>query len=197
MLNLLPRLTSSPEEHKFNIQHPASRQELAGSVKTLMADAAAAGRDIVILCIGTDRSTGDALGPLTGSKLQTLHQYPHIFGTLADPVHATNLPDTLRSIASHFANPYLIAVDACLGRLENVGCVTLGLGPLRPGAAVNKDLPPVGDACITGIVNVGGFMEHLVLQSTRLSLVFNMAEVIAYGLAYGLSETAAARPREH
>lgn len=194
--HLLPFLPPT-EEKKFNIQHPASRYDLAKSVRTVMADAALAGRDIVILCIGTDRSTGDSLGPLTGSKLQTLRQYPHIFGTLTDPVHATNLPDTLRIIGGLFANPYLIAVDACLGRLENVGCVTLAPGPLKPGAAVNKDLPPVGDACITGIVNVGGFMEHLVLQSTRLSLVFSMAEIIAYGLAYGLSEVAAARPSEH
>lgn len=194
MLKRLFALTRPTEEQKFNIQHPAVRHDLAVGVKGLMAEAAASGRDIVILCIGTDRSTGDALGPLTGSKLRSLRQYPHIFGTLADPVHATNLPDTLRFIGGLFANPYLIAVDACLGKLENVGCVTLGPGPLRPGAAVNKDLPPVGDACITGIVNVGGFMEHLVLQSTRLSLVFDMAEIIAYGLAYGLSEIAAARP---
>ncbi len=27
-------------------------------------------RDIVILCIGTDRSTGDSLGPLVGYKLK-------------------------------------------------------------------------------------------------------------------------------
>ncbi|MGB4008573.1 MAG: DUF1256 domain-containing protein, partial [Bacillota bacterium] len=35
---------------------------------------------------------------------------------------------------------------------------------------------------ITGIVNVGGFMEYLVLQNTRLSLVIRMAEAIAGGI---------------
>ena len=32
---------------------------------------------------------------------------------------------------------------------------------------------------ISGIVNVGGFMEYVVLQNTRLSLVMNMANKIA------------------
>ena len=50
---------------------------------------------------------------------------------------------------------------------------------MKPGAGVNKDLPPVGDIHLTGIVNVGGFMEYFVLQNTRLSIVFHMADVIA------------------
>ena len=41
----------------------------------------------------------------------------------------------------------------------------------KPGAGVNKDLPPVGDLYITGVVNVGGFMDYLVLQNTRLYLI--------------------------
>lgn len=188
MLNRLFNLPAPETERKFSISSPIGRQELAASVRTVLAEATSSGRPIVILCIGTDRSTGDALGPLTGSRLRSLHTYPHIFGTLDDPVHATNLADAMSSITAVFANPYIVAVDACLGRLESVGFVTVGRGPLRPGAAVNKDLPPVGDICITGIVNVGGFMEHLVLQSTRLNLVVKMADAIAFGLASGLEE---------
>ncbi len=188
MFNRLFSLPLPAPEQKFSIHHPHDRQEFAAAVTAALAEARIAGRVIVVLCIGTDRSTGDALGPLTGSRLRALHRYPHIFGTLDDPVHATNLHDALRSIGAAFANPYIVAVDACLGRLESVGCVTVGPGPLRPGAAVNKELPPVGDTCITGIVNVGGFMEHLVLQSTRLNLVVKMAETIAGGLASGLEE---------
>ena len=70
--------------------------------------------------------------------------------------------------------------------MESVGCVSLGKGSLKPGAAVHKDLPSVGDAYITGIVNVSGFMEHLVLQSTRLNLVMKMSDTIAHALSYGL-----------
>jgi len=110
----------------------------------------------VILCIGTDRSTGDALGPLVGTMLSQHSLRAAVYGTLKSPVHATNLQETLASVYREQENPLIIAVDACLGKLENVGYILLGSGPLKPGAGVNKDLPPVGDIHFTGVVNVGG-----------------------------------------
>lgn len=187
-----PPTPEPARESKFNINQPGAVYDLAMSVRNLVQGAKSDGHELVVLCIGTDRSTGDSLGPLTGSKLKTLNLFPHIYGTLDDPVHATNLETMLKSINTTFGHPFVIAVDACLGKLGNVGCVTLGHGPVKPGAAVNKDLPPVGNAYITGIVNVGGFMEHLVLQSTRLNLVMKMADIIAHGLSFGLG-----RPQSH
>lgn len=175
----------SNSEMRFHIQNPDTVYNL-GTIIAETIDQNLA-KEIIILCIGTDRSTGDALGPLTGSKLKVITCYPHLYGTLDDPVHATNLPTILQNIRQKYAHPFIIAVDACLGRLESVGSVSLGLGPVKPGAAVKKDLPEVGDFYITGIVNVGGFMEHLVLQSTRLNLVMKMADAIAYGISRGLN----------
>lgn len=138
------------------------------------------GQEIVIVCIGTDRSTGDSLGPLVGSKLlQMGFRDQHLFGTLDQPVHAMNLKENLQQIQQRFQQPFIVAVDACLGQSSSVGHIQVGRGPVKPGAGVNKDLPPVGDIHLTGIVNVGGFMEYFVLQNTRLSIVFHMADVIA------------------
>ncbi|MNH88899.1 hypothetical protein D3C73_414140 [compost metagenome] len=130
--------------------------------------------------MGTDRSTGDSLGPLVGTRLKKIgsHGY-HLFGTLDEPVHAMNLSDTVREIHQQFRDPFIVAIDACLGQVSSVGHIQIGHGPLKPGAGVNKELPPIGNIHVTGIVNVGGFMEYFVLQNTRLSLVMNMADVIA------------------
>ncbi|MFZ3172582.1 MAG: spore protease YyaC [Carboxydocellales bacterium] len=140
-------------------------------------------QEIVVMCIGTDRSTGDCLGPLVGSKLveNPLNMFT-VLGTLDDPVHASNLAEKLESLYQKTRNPFIIAVDACLGRLDSVGFLCIGKGALRPGAGVNKNLPAVGQLHITGIVNVGGFMEYFVLQNTRLSLVMKMAKVISNSL---------------
>jgi len=186
MLNNIVNFPKAAPEFKLNINQPTAIYDISTHLRSIMHEASAGDHDLIILCIGTDRSTGDSLGPLTGSKLRSFNPYPHIFGTLDDPVHASNLQDSIQSIQTKFDNPFIIAVDACLGRLESVGCVSLGLGSLKPGAAVNKDLPVVGDAYVTGIVNVSGFMEHLVLQSTRLSLVMKMADTIAHAFSYGL-----------
>jgi len=143
---------------------------------------------IVVICIGTDRSTGDSLGPLVGSALEKYRSsFMHVFGTIAEPVHALNLSDTLEHVKQQFANPYIIGIDACLGQASSVGCIQAGLGPVRPGAGVNKELPPVGDMHITGVVNVGGFMEYFVLQNTRLHLVISMSDIIAQCLYHAIS----------
>lgn len=140
-------------------------------------------RPKILLCIGTDRSTGDSLGPLVGSKVAALNQdFFVVYGTLDQPVHASNLKEKLTEICRQYRNPFIVAVDACLGNIENVGCLNIGNGSLQPGAGVNKNLPPVGEIHITGIVNVGGFMEYMVLQNTRLNLVMRMADTIVEGL---------------
>lgn len=140
-------------------------------------------RPIVIVCIGTDRSTGDSLGPLVGTFLEEKNPETfYVYGTLEDPIHAVNLEEKLQEIKSKHIHPFIIGIDACLGKLKSVGHIQLADGPVKPGAGVNKELPPVGDIHLTGIVNVSGFMEFFVLQNTRLNLVVKMARAISDGL---------------
>ena len=56
-------------------------------------------RPIVFICIGSDRSTGDALGPLIGEKIKFLSKNNiFIYGTLEETVHAGNLKETVKII---------------------------------------------------------------------------------------------------
>lgn len=137
-------------------------------------------KDYIVVFIGTDRSTGDALGPMAGTLLKKMKpQHMNLYGTLHNPVHAQNIHDCIKKIKDHFLQPYIIAVDACLGRSHAIGELITGTGPLLPGAAVNKKLPAIGDLFLTGVVNISGYMEHAILQNTRLSTVSDMAEQIA------------------
>lgn len=162
-------------------QDPGSARRLSAALRDMVRRA---GRSpLVVVCIGTDRSTGDALGPLTGCELVS-RGYPAelVFGTLDDPVHAGNLCEALVRVDLAYPGATVLAVDACLGSPENVGSISLTDGPVRPGAGVNKTLPPVGQLSVTGVVNVAGFMEYFVLQNTRLSLVVRMARAIAQAI---------------
>lgn len=141
-----------------------------------------AAREMVFLCIGTDRATGDCLGPLVGTRLHTFNRSLHVYGTLDEPAHAANIVDTLERIEHTHRQPLIIAVDACLGSYERVGFINIKKGSLKPGTALKKSLPDVGEFHISGVVNVGGFLEHMVLQNTRLNLVYRMADIIARGL---------------
>lgn len=143
---------------------------------------------IDIVCVGTDRSTGDSLGPFIGSALLRrqkeglLPSHVGVYGTIDHPVHALNLVETTEQINAQKRSSTIIAIDACLGRVKSIGYISLKRGPLHPGTGVNKQLPTLGDYHIIGVVNVAGFMEHVVLQNTRLSLVIQMADVITDAL---------------
>ncbi|NMD72489.1 spore protease YyaC [Bacillus sp. DNRA2] len=160
----------------------AAPEKLAIELTTKMSGLNA-NRPIVFVCIGTDRSTGDSLGPLVGTLLEEKMISPFfVYGTLENPIHAVNLKEQLNDIHDKHVNPFIIGIDACLGRLKSVGVIQIAEGPVKPGAGVNKDLPEVGNLHITGIVNVSGFMEFFVLQNTRLNLVLKMAKTIANGI---------------
>ena len=176
---------------RVNYNEPNAAEKIASSVTALITGYEPEYRELLrmILCIGSDRSTGDALGPLVGNHLAKL-QLPRtiVLGTLAEPVHALNLETYLNQLEKDGGSSLIIAVDASLGKLGSVGIVEVGRGPLHPGAGVNKKLPPVGHIYLSGIVNLGGFMEQMVLQSTRLFHVMELARVISSGLQRTLSE---------
>jgi hypothetical protein len=58
---------------------------------------------------------------------------------------------------------------------------------------MNKALPKVGNLSITGIVNISGAMEFMVLQNTRLFTVMQLAEVISRGLYHSIIKTIGGR----
>lgn len=145
--------------------------------------------DIIILCIGTDRATGDCLGPLVGEHLREMVPQVPVYGTLAHPVHALNLEETIQEIYEEHANPFIIAIDASLGIPEHIGYATLSKTPLIPGKGVNKKLPAIGNLSITGIVNVAGFPNSILLQSTRLHTVMTLANCISSALYWYFLDT--------
>lgn len=135
---------------------------------------------VLFLCIGTDRSTGDSLGPLIGYKLKEKRlERLEILGTLDRPVHAMNLENYQAILKLQYPRHVVVAVDASVGNMEHIGCVTLGKGALKPGLGVSKELKAVGDIFITGIVGSCGNYDPLMLQSIRLSVVMRMADCIS------------------
>ncbi|MDP4093979.1 MAG: spore protease YyaC [Bacillota bacterium] len=179
---------TATRQQYINIESPFAFKDFTEMLYRLISNGLKDGyKSLVFICIGTDRSTGDSLGPLIGYKMTNVkYKNVNIFGSLENPVHAKNLDDTLKMVNLNYEKPFIVAIDACLGKTDHVGYINLGEGSIRPGSGVNKNLAPVGDAYITGIVNFGGFMDFLVLQNTRLSLVMKMADTISAGIRYVL-----------
>lgn len=135
-------------------------------------------KPVTFLCIGTDRSTGDALGPLVGTALANAG-YERVIGTLASPCDANTLPMWITELASiPPGSEAVIAIDAALGRPESIGRFQVSSVPMLPGASLGRELPPVGDYGIAGIVNGKGMKTYAILQNTSLHRVITMANTI-------------------
>ncbi|MBQ9886484.1 MAG: spore protease YyaC [Lachnospiraceae bacterium] len=162
-----------------------SAEEFAGQLKSFIDETlVVSGKEkVLFLCIGSDRSTGDSLGPLVGHALKK-GSLGNVLGTLSSPVHAMNLDSTLEYINDFFSDCIVIAIDASVGQPAHVGYITIGRGSIKPGLGVSKNLREVGDIFITGIVGSGYGDEPFLLQSTRLKIVVELAESICEGIDY-------------
>lgn len=167
----------------INAQKEDSFKEITYLLKKCILHHPGKWSELVFLCIGSDRMTGDCLGPYVGNQLSRLSMKGiFVYGTLSQPVHALNLSRTASAIRNRHPKGLVIAIDASLGQKKHLGYVTIGNGALYPGAGVRKELPPVGDIHITGIVNISGVLEQLTLQTTRLSTVISLADTITKGI---------------
>jgi len=133
------------------------------------------------LCIGTDRSSGDCLGPWVGTMLAEAG-FANVTGTLEEPCDAGKLLAVLPGLPR---GRRVLAIDACLGRPESVGSFLVARKPLLPARSVGKHLPPVGDFSIAGIVNEAGPKPYWSLQTSSLRLVMSMARAIADAVIAG------------
>lgn len=171
----------------FNSSEKYSCYHLGIAFSRILNKAIISDKNLIFLCIGTDRATGDCLGPLLGDRLNSAtDKHYSVFGTLSNPVHAINLADTIDTIYNTYDRPFIIAIDSSLGNRSHIGYSTLEEGLLYPGEGINKKLPAVGDIAITGIVNISDSNDKYLLQTTRLNTVMKLCDHIHSGINYGM-----------
>lgn len=138
----------------------------------------------VILCIGSDLSIGDSLGPITGTKLKNslsgLNCY--VYGTLAKPITAHEVKYMNEFLKMTHPNSPIIAVDAAVGIAGDIGLIKISRRGLKPGSGANKKLEKVGDVSIMGIIAEQSLFNYSLFSATRLNMIYKMSEIIAEGV---------------
>ena len=136
----------------------------------------------IVICIGTDRAIGDALGPLVGTMLKNSDfKYP-VYGTLDNPIHALTIYESIEEIKRLHPKGEFLAIDACLGSKNSIGNIQIRKGPILPGKGVGKKLPQVGSFSIVGIVDKIDENNRFSFNNVRLSFVLELAETVALSL---------------
>lgn len=139
----------------------------------------------VILCIGSDLSVGDSLGPVTGTKLKEklsgLNCY--VYGTLSKPITAHEVKYMNEFLCATHPDSRIIAIDAAVGLAGDIGLIKVAPRGLKPGSGANKKLSKVGDVSILGIVAEKSVFNYSLFSATRLNVIYKMSEIIAEGVS--------------
>lgn len=100
---------------------------------------------IDLVCIGTPRVTGDAIGPRIGTLLQdcrfTFDAMVH--GTVDNPITGLNYSERIKEVRE---DALVVAIDAAMTSDDKrLYTYELSKEQVKPGKALNKVVTPVGD----------------------------------------------------
>ena len=145
-------------------------------------------RETVVICIGSDRVSGDMLGPLVGSSLREEYHVPcPVYGWVGASVNGVNLEEYLSMIRSRHAGSRVIAVDAALGKKKDVGCVRLKKGGIRAGGALERQGERIGDLGVVGVVAEERTPEEV--YAALLAVPFGLVEALSRNIAHIISSS--------
>lgn len=145
--------------------------------------------DLVFLCIGTDRMTGDCFGPLVGNRIKEAIVNNNInctvYGDLENPLIYSDVDKSIKEISEKCKNPCIIAIDAALSKESNIGKILVRKGGLRFGEAINKGRREVGNISIKAIIGRNykrAYKNMELLQNTSLNFVMNLVDIVSEGI---------------
>ncbi len=156
---------------KVDTSDCGSRKHLADALLSCL------NRPFIVLCIGTDKSISDSLGPFCGMFLKRSCDLP-VFGTLDKPVHRENLSFTMDVIRLLHPRHTVLAIDAAYGMREDSGSVMLINDGIVAAGYAEDVTYKAGDVALLGVTDYPG-SERDWLNKVRIATVYEMAEMIS------------------
>ena len=146
--------------------------------------------EIVFLCIGTDKITGDSFGPLVGSRLKELLEECNIFninvyGTLQENICYTNIKEAIKTIEKDHPNACIVVIDAALSNEENIGKIYVDRKKMILAKGLHKPKVEVGDISIKAVVGKNYKLSKynfVSLQNISLNVVITLSQIVAKGI---------------
>lgn len=179
-------------DYSFNLYNSMASDGVCLSLKRTIC---AGGYTPIILCIGSDLSVGDSLGPVTGTKLKEklagLNCY--VYGTLAKPITAHEVKYVNEFLKLTHPECPVIAVDAAVGLAGDIGLIKIARKAIKPGSGANKKLAKVGDVSVMGIVAERSVFNYSLFSATRLNVIYKMAEIISEGITNYIIQSLSSR----
>ena len=140
-------------------------------------------KDLVFICVGTDRVIGDFLGVLVAQDLRKAG-VPNVY-----ECNSLNMKEVVEKATKCHPDSLVVALNSALGNSSSlVGLITLRDEKLCSGLGVGKNLPSFGDYSLTGVVNAGKGIYPL--KTACPNLVFAMKKNMVNFILNSIKEKA-------
>lgn len=145
--------------------------------------------NLILVCIGTDKMTGDLFGPLVGNKIKDLNNEKYlkmiVYGDLENQVIFSNANQVINKIKYKYEKPCIIAIDSALSKKENIGKIIVKKGGVSYGHALKKKSNEIGDVTVKAIVGINYnhvYKNFKSLENVPLNLIVKLANIVANGI---------------
>ena len=144
---------------------------------------------ITFICVGTDRITGDAFGPIVGTKLKKLFEKDNFFninvyGSLDKNITYNNIEDYYNKVINT-NDTITIVIDSALSIKENIGRIFVTNNKTILGKGLNKNKIAIGDISIKTVVakeSTKIINNFKMLQNVSLNTVIRLADIVSEGI---------------
>jgi putative sporulation protein YyaC len=143
-------------------------------------------KNIVFLCIGSNRIIGDAFGPVVGSILKKQFKNTdeiEIIGNLDDVVTYNNIAERINE--NNKDNKLIIVVDSALSHKANIGKVFIQNRGLKYAESLKKKNKTIGDISIKAVVgeNENNSLKNFYnLQKVSIERIYGMCNIVSNGI---------------
>ena len=101
---------------------------------------------LLFLCIGSEKISGDCIGPIVGTLLKEKYRIPYpVLGTEDNSVNGANIRAYRDNIKKYFPDYKIIAVDSAVGDDKDLWTLKIREGGVRAGGALNPSVEYYGN----------------------------------------------------
>lgn len=143
---------------------------------------------IYVAGIGSNRISGDSLGPFVGTLLDDLFpDHLTVLGNLKLPLDCTSIESKVTNMTLP-EGCFVVAIDSVLGNEKTINSIVVQEGHIKPGKGLGHNLPPIGDCSVMGVVVQNDVDFETSLLFSDLHLIYTMANNIAKGISLAVRQ---------
>jgi len=155
-------------------------------------------KNIIFLCIGTNKVIGDSIGPIVGTNLKkdlknnlkfkgnlNFDNNIKIIGDMSNNISYNNIEDNIKNLKNTSKDNFVIVIDSALSSENNIGKIFVHNRGLKYAESLKRNNEIIGDMSIKAVVGKNTqnrFKNFKILKNISFQRVITMSNIVSKGI---------------